>query len=134
MKIHFRPHYLTRSKNTVECVLSCVLKDCNELVYIPSYRGCEITMTALPDKSLEHSFVVIASAKCDPDDEFNLTKGKRIAESRAAIKAMKVIYGILATNKSMYDNIDAKILNSMAKTNRILNKERKHLEMLINNE
>ena len=134
MKIHFKSHYLTPTKNTVECILSCTLTDCNELIYISNYRGCEITLEALPDKSLIHSFAVKASAKCDPDDVYNLTKGKRIAESRATIKAMKIIYGILATNKDVYNAADNKILNSMAKTNRILNKERKHLEMLINNE
>ena len=53
-----------------------------------------------PLESEAFEFSVSAHAKCSPADDFDLTTGKRIAETRASLKVWRTIKGKLAERAS----------------------------------
>ena len=132
MKINFNPHYQVFQDKVVKCNMECIISDCEELVYVNEFRGYPINIEALPDRKIVQSFSVTAIAKCDPKDTFDIETGRRIAESRATIKALNIIDGLIDNTRQDLNNIKDKLRSYSIKTNLILNKENKHLELLIN--
>lgn len=77
-------------------------------------------------------FDVSAKAKCSPYDIFNIEIGKRIAESRATIKAMKVISALLEDGANYHFNRVTELSGYNTKVENILYKKMKHLNDLLN--
>lgn len=77
-------------------------------------------------------FDISAKAKCSPYDIFNLETGKRVAESRATIKAMKVIRAFLEDECNYYFDRITELSRYNTKVENILYKEMKHLNDLLN--
>lgn len=134
MKINFDTKYHVFGDKVVKCTILCTLTDCNELIYIPNFRGCPIKIEALPNRELIQSFEVTANAKCDPKDKFDLETGRRIAESRASIKALKIISGIAKKSREFLAKADMKLIEDYNKAEYILTREESHLNILIGNE
>lgn len=134
MKINFNTNYQVFGDKVVKCTIVCTLTDCNEFMYIPNFRGCPIKIEALPNRKLVQSFVVTAIAKCDPKDEFDLEIGKRIAESRANIKALKIVSRLAKKSREFLAKADARLVEGYNKAEYILAKEESHLNILLGNE
>lgn len=77
-------------------------------------------------------FKVSAKAKCSPNDTFDEVKGKRIAESRANIKAYNKIMSILAYCNGYYLNLSECYKNKCMKVVGINKGEVNHLKTLLN--
>lgn len=132
MKINFNTEYKVFKNHTVKCTLECVLTDCNEILHMPIVRRCVINFDETNDRTTL-SFIVSAVAKCDPIDDFNLETGKRIAESRANIKALKVVSDLIQESRNIVSKINTKLAEDFNKTEFILAREKSHLDILIEN-
>lgn len=82
-------------------VVVCIMKCDMQLVNHKAWRVIPLNLweNKLPKVDDYGSFTVTAKARCDSEDTFDATLGKRIAESRAKAKAFKTaqkVYGLIA--------------------------------------
>lgn len=134
MKLKLNSYYQSFQDKVVKCVTHCVIEDCEELVYFPKFRDCDMTIEALPNGTIIQSFEVSALAKCDPQDSFDYVKGKRIAESRACIKAFKIVDGLIEKSREMLTKTDNLLIKAYNRNGYNLAKEEAHLNILLGNE
>lgn len=129
MKINFNTNYQVFGNNVVKCTSVCTLSNCNELMYTPVFRGYTIKLNSV-NKKLVQSFTVTSIAKCNPNDKFNLETGKRIAESRARTKALRLIYGLIEKDRKYFAEVCTKLLQDSNKVWFTLTNEQDHLDNL----
>lgn len=80
------PHYIIKEEEgIIVCTISAVVKHM-------AGSHAVINMKKCPIKSSDLSFTVKAVAKCHNEDNFSVTKGKRIAESRCKAKLFNKAY------------------------------------------
>lgn len=129
MKIKTNIEYKVFKERVVVCNINCEVTGVNFGDIRKTYTYNNTPLSFYYD-TIE--FDVSAKAKCSPYDIFNLETGKRIAESRATIKAMKVIRAFLEDEVSYYFNIITKLSRDNTKVENILYREMKHLNDLLN--
>lgn len=136
MKINLEPKFSVFNNKVVKCELECeVLVPC----YCSDYHTrskLEFDYTIRPyDKNYDWEFIgfkVDAIAKCDPTDTFDEVVGKRIAESRATIKALNAagrLLEVVFVEKVL--KVNDFIADADEKIGRIFEKELKHLDTLL---
>ena len=74
---------------------------------------------------------VVGIAKCSPNDEFNETTGRRIAESRAKAELFRKLrdftQGLADKTQIALENYELRVLELQ----RLINKEKEHIENLV---
>jgi hypothetical protein len=75
---------------------------------------------------------VRAVAKCAPEDVFDYKKGCRIAESKATIKALNQLTSDINNINKWFNNSIITNNNALDRINGLLNREKKHLDILSN--
>lgn len=135
MKIDLEPKFSVFNNKVVKCELKCsMLIPYYALMYLDHYKlDFDYTIETAEGNEYEYIvFKVSAIAKCDPTDTFDEVVGKRIAESRATIKALNTAGRVL---EYIFENRVLKFSNYIAdadeKLNRIFEKELKHLDTLL---
>lgn len=123
-----RSFYVNHDKKTVTCVIkteSCTLNH-------PSRDYINSAVWETHDKALfsDHTFVGIA--KCSPLDEFNEEKGKRIAESKAKVKAFKAYNKMYTKVSDLIKNALVDVLNTALACKYASETELKHIKELDN--
>ena len=117
--------HVDEARKTVKCYLVYKNKICKGLLPIK---------TSLPET--EHSMRVTGASKCHPNDTFDVTIGKRIAESRA--KRMMYIKNHISL-KNLYNKyINPLILleslrDDAAQYKYLASHEKEHIKYLIDN-
>jgi len=115
MKLRFENSFETYSNKVTKCNLVMYI---NDLLGTPEQKLCEVT----------------GISKLHPDDEWDEILGKRIAESRALIKARKVLNRFIKIGIAEEKTI-IKVLESELKKHTLkLDNEIAHLNSLIKNE
>lgn len=127
MKIYFKPKYSVYQEKVVKCTLDCILDVCaqNDL------GSRTIEYLFFVDKTLESTFSVSAVAKCSPEDKFCLETGKRIAESRASIKALRIAKHKIKKIKKALEGSTFRAEEVYTKISNMLVREQNHLSTLL---
>lgn len=123
LKIGQPKFYIHSHKQIVVCELKCELPD------LP-YMG-KISRKYFKDEPWYGEFIVKASAKCRPGDEYNEETGLRIAESKAMLKAYDKARKVLEDYKEIIGKEWDKARNSVDFFDMVLSRELKHLENLV---
>lgn len=117
-------YHVNKEKRTVICVLKADYD--NELEY---YTPSNFNNKYYKDYS--YYFKSVGVAKCDPKDEFDITLGKRIAESKAKRNAYKRYINIIRSfEKDLSKSIDIMRYNKSVMLDYI-KKEEEHYKTLI---
>ena len=122
-----RKFHINREKNIVTCVITtlnspnCALGD-----YIDGYTF------ATRDRRIYCRHTFVATAKCSPLDTFDENKGKRIAESRAKVKAFKYYMNVYTKISQVLNNASVEILNTALACKYAGETELKHINELDN--
>lgn len=116
--------YINKEKRTVACKMSGYVNfPFNNDEYNPFYVFNDIKDT------------VVATAKCHPDDDFDIEKGQRIARARAESKLyskicrggmrkmMRYVFEFEAAHRDFLDKAAGVIINNGNYINKILGKE-----------
>lgn len=116
-------YHVNKEKRTVICVLKADYD--NELDY---YIPCNYHNKNFKEL---YYFKSVGMAKCDPKDEFDITLGKRIAESKAKRNAYKSYINIIkGFEKDLSKSIDIMRYNKSVMLDYI-KKEEEHYKTLI---
>lgn len=134
MKLTFKPAFEEVQKDKIIlCTLRCFVHNIDNsylhqyVLEIDEDTPCFVTENHL-------CIVTYALSKCNEGDKFDRKVGERIAESRATIKALKKLNAVLnKRNKVLEKNIN-KTSSDICKTKTILDKELKHLDLLLKDE
>lgn len=99
MKNHVKTE-ATFKVDKVNKVVVCIM-ECSMQLYKAAFWNLipfDLWKNKLPKVDSYGNFNVVAKARCNSEDAFDVTLGKRIAESRAKAKAFKTaqkVYGII---------------------------------------
>lgn len=99
-----------REENVIHCTLHCKLQ-----LY---FNGV---------KAISTEFEVSDKAKCHPDDEFDEITGRRLAESRASVKAYHKAKIFVKKLKKRNENLTRDLENNINKLIRLETDEVKHV-------
>lgn len=88
-------YYIDEVNKVVVCKLKCDMQMFKHPAYY--YISRDDYKKRFPLVSGEGTFNVVAKAKCNATDTFNVEKGKRLAESRAKAKMLHVAERVWAT-------------------------------------
>lgn len=123
LKLITNAEYKVFNNRVVRCILHCTIPQ-----EVRPYSNIEIPKFRW--ESTKAMFTVTAIAKCDPRDNFDEKVGKRIAESKALIKAYNVYKALVkdaikATKSELeaFENFEKKVL-------RVKEREIEHLVCL----
>ena len=110
MKIHQESSFVVvkKSRKTI-CTINCRL---------------ELFLYGSHEPSLEINFKEIGVASCNPDDAFDETFGRRLAERRASIKVYRRALRELNKRKKYYSGMLDEVIGGIHKGRRLRN----HLE------
>ena len=132
MKIRFGiPEFRRFQEKVTKCSMTVDVIDCNKDV-LKNLRLFEfLNETCIEVGETSFGFEVEAITKCSPKDDFDKVVGERVAESKATIKALKVINAVLtkgekALRKSLVQNS-----NDLLRLEDIMLREKKHLTNLM---
>lgn len=132
MKIRFGiPEFRIFQEKATKCNMTVDVIDCNKDV-LKNLRLFEfLNETCIEVGETSFGFEVEATTKCSPKDTFDKVVGERVAESKATIKALKVINAVLtkgekALRKSLVQNS-----NDLLRLEDIMRREQKHLTNLM---
>lgn len=132
MKIRFGvPEFRIFQEKVTKCNMTVDVVDCNKDV-LKNLRLFEfLNETCIEVGETSFGFTVEAITKCSPKDYFDKVVGERVAESKATIKALKVINAVLtegekALRKSLVQNS-----NDLLRLEDIMLREKKHLTNLM---
>lgn len=80
-------------------VVVCIMRCDMQLIYsdIWSMYPTKLWDKKLPKVNCQGGFTVVAKARCNSEDTFDATFGKRLAESRAKAKAFKTAQKVYST-------------------------------------
>lgn len=114
-----------RTKKGFKCVIKCILTGIDpydeDIELLAKFKGVELCSEGI-------AFDMTAFSKCHPDDKFDETKGKRLAESRCKAKIFsksKRILQCLAKPKlQRYKRFE----NAIKIYDQILSRENKHID------
>lgn len=123
-----RSFHVNHNKKTVTCVIKTGINP-----YTLSSRSyIESTVWETSNKELfrQHTFVGIA--KCSPLDNFDEEKGKRIAESKAKVKAFKAYNRMFTKVSDIIKNASIDVLNTALACRYAGETELKHIKELDN--
>ena len=122
LKIKQPKFYIHSHKKIVVCELQCELP---ELPFIG-----KVSRKHFADEVFYGEFMVKASAKCRPGDEYNEDTGMKIAESKAMLKAYDKARRILEDYKDIIGKEWDKARNSVDFFEYLLGRECMHLESI----
>ena len=132
MKIRFGiPEFRRFQERVTKCNMTVDVIDCNKDV-LKNLRLFEfLNETCIEVGETSFGFEVEAITKCSPKDTLDKVVGERVAESKATIKALKVINAVLtkgekALRKSLVQNS-----NDLLRLEDIMLREKKHLTNLM---
>lgn len=98
--------YLNPEKKVVTCVLDVDMQLYRhpnwDLIYEDAWKK------KFPFVTDSGKFQVVGKATCNTEDDFSISKGKRLAESRAKLKALKMAINV-------YDSIEAYLVLGYSK-------------------
>ena len=122
-----RKFHINREKNIVTCIITTWVSPKNSLgEYIDGYSY------ATKDHRVQCRHTFVATAKCSPLDTFDENKGKRIAESRAKVKAFKYYMNVYTKISQALNSVSVEILNTALACRYAGETELKHIEELDN--
>lgn len=123
------PKYIVKKE---EGMVICVLK-CNvDLVCHPCFMMIDYGKhrKLLPNVSSNGKFTVTSIVKCHKDDTFDEVKGKRLAESKAKIKAFNVAGKVYKFYADMIEEASKKLYGNMANCFIVMDEEIEHFNKL----
>ena len=122
-----RNFHVNKEKSVVTCVITTWNSPNTSLEdYIDGYSY------ATKDRRVQCRHTFVATAKCSPLDTFDENKGKRIAESRAKVKAFKYYMNVYTKISQVLNNVSVDILNLALACRYASETELKHIEELDN--
>lgn len=122
-----RNFYVNKEKGVVTCVITTWNSPNTSLGdYIDGYGY------ATKDRRVLCRHTFIATAKCSPLDIFDENKGKRIAESRAKVKAFKYYMNVYTKISQVLNDVSTEISNIALACKYASETELKHIKELDN--
>lgn len=117
-----------RTKKGFKCVIKCLLTEIDpfdeDIELLKEFKG----LSFYPDGVM---FKAIAYSKCHPEDQFDETKGKRLAESRCKAKIFSKSKRILqCLSKPKYQRY-TKMVEAISYYDKILNRENVHIDKIM---
>ena len=128
VKITKANYIVNLEKKVVVCILECDM----QLYKHPAWQGIYPSMWAnLPLVGINGIFKVRAIARCNEEDAFDEEAGKRIAESRAKVKAFATAAKVYKEIEKYFLNCAALVNESVEACEQTVKAEEAHVELLI---
>lgn len=132
MKIKFGvPEFRRFQEKVTKCTLAVDVVGCNKdvLKKLKLFEFLNETFIEVGETSF--SFEVQAVTKCSPKDTLDKVVGERVAESKATIKALKVIKAVLTEGEKTLRKSLVQNSNDLLRLEDIMKGEKKHLTNLM---
>ena len=123
------PKYIVKKEEgMVICVLNCYV----DLISNPYFMMFEYGKhrKLLPNISRDGRFTITSIAKCHKDDTFDEIKGKRIAESKAKIKAFNIAGKVYKFYADAIEKASKELYSTMANCFIVTDEEIEHFNNL----